>query len=137
MKLFWMLIRRGPISMSAAMLVFLFSLGAANAGVPQPINIDSSKGRLTGTLMWTGPSSFELRDMRLTDTSCDSQPVFFSASFNGHDGPQRANNSGCKSTTTFPTLKGGDTSPISALTINVCRATSVPECDKLLFAPVE
>lgn len=135
MKLFGMLIRRVPISVFAAMPILLLTLGVASAGVPQPINIDSSGGQLTGTLMWTGPGSFELRNMSLTDTTCDSQPVFFSVSFNGHDGPRHTNNSGCKSTTTFPTLKGADTPHISALTINVCRATSVPECDKLIFAP--
>jgi hypothetical protein len=136
MKLFCTLPLRIVISMAATMLVLLFTPAIASANISQPVSITASGGQLTGRLLWTGPNSFELRDMALTDTRCDAQPVFFSVSFNGHDGPWHTNTGGCASTTTFPTLKGADGFRIPTVTFNMCRGTSIPQCDKLVYAPV-
>ncbi|MGH8902997.1 MAG: hypothetical protein ACRDYA_15330 [Egibacteraceae bacterium] len=133
MGLFRMLFRRMAISAVVAMLMLMFCPGIASASVFQAVDLEAPGGQLTGTLMWTGLYSFELHNMALMDTACDRQPLFFSVSYNGHTGPLHYNNSGCATTTSFPTLEGADTSEISSVTINVCRGVPALQCEKLVY----
>lgn len=89
-------------------------------------SISTPKGaKLTGKIVWHSSTSFELKDMKLTDTKCDSKSVYFYANYTtAWDYPKHYNKNGCNTTSTWKSLKGSFGQGLYSIGVNVCRSGS-------------
>jgi len=93
------------------------------------LSASTAGAKVTATVVWTSASTFELRDVKLSDTQCDGKQVFFHAIIPGFQYPNHFNKSGCNTTSTWSKLKGSS-SNIHAVWLEVCRDKTIDNCSQ-------
>ncbi|MEV2211417.1 hypothetical protein AB0H86_08085 [Streptomyces sp. NPDC050997] len=111
-----------------AAMVLGFTPGTANAADNDPRSASTTGASVSLTVDWTGSDSFTLRNVKLSDTSCDAHPVYFYVTVPGFQFPNHWNSSGCGTTTTWSSLPGSEDSGIHSLWVTVCRDTTFDNC---------
>jgi hypothetical protein len=124
--------RFSKLAVIAAVAALVTTLAATPASASDNQFLSASRTGVSGSLTvdWTGARSFVLKGAKLSDTACDSQPVYFRVVSSEYGlWPKHWNTSGCGTTVTFPDLPGSLASiDISNLWLEVCRDTWSPEC---------
>ncbi|SEE64819.1 hypothetical protein SAMN05216489_07583 [Streptomyces sp. 3213] len=122
--------KRGIAALVAGLAAVALGLtpGTANASDNQPLSASTTGASVSLTVDWTGSESFTLRNVKLSDTSCDAHPVFFYVTVPGFQFPNHWNTSGCGTTTTWSALPGSLDGGIHSLGVTVCRDTTFDNC---------
>ncbi|MER6464309.1 hypothetical protein ACWC4D_34895 [Streptomyces sp. NPDC001288] len=102
--------------------------GTASAADNDALSASTTGASASLTVDWTGSESFTLRNVKLSDTSCDAHPVFFHVSVPGFQFPNHFNSAGCGTTTTWGSMPGSLTGGIHSLWLTVCRDTTFDNC---------
>ncbi|MGW3283984.1 hypothetical protein ACWDR3_04965 [Streptomyces sp. NPDC001002] len=111
-----------------AATVLGFMPGTASAADNDVRSASTTGASVSLTVDWTGSESFTLRNVKLSDTSCDAHPVFFYVTVPGFQYPNHWNTSGCGSTATWSALPGSLEGGIHSLWVTVCRDTTLDNC---------
>ncbi|MCG7203034.1 MULTISPECIES: hypothetical protein [Streptomyces] len=122
--------KRGITAVAAglAAVALGFTPGTANAADNQPLSASTTGASVSLTVDWTGSESFTLRNVKLSDTSCDAHPVYFHVTAPGFQFPNHWNSSGCGTTSTWSSLSGSLEGGIHSLGVTVCRDTTFDNC---------
>ncbi|MEU2775233.1 hypothetical protein ABZ646_20400 [Streptomyces sp. NPDC007162] len=122
--------KRGITAVAAglAAVVLGFTPGTASAADNQPLSASTTGASVSLTVDWTGSESFTLRNVKLSDTSCDAHPVYFHVTAPGFQFPNHWNSSGCGTTSTWSSLSGSLVGGIHSLGVTVCRDTTFDNC---------
>jgi hypothetical protein len=111
-----------------AATVLGFTPGTASAADNDVRSASTTGASVSLTVDWTGSESFTLRNVKLSDTSCDAHPVFFYVTVPGFQYPNHWNTGGCGSTATWSALPGSLDGGIHSLWVTVCRDTTLDNC---------
>ncbi|MEU5307524.1 hypothetical protein AB0958_31210 [Streptomyces sp. NPDC006655] len=122
--------KRGITAVAAglAAVALGFTPGTAAAADNQPLSASTTGASVSLTVDWTGSESFTLRNVKLSDTSCDAHPVYFYVTAPGFQFPNHWNSSGCGTTSTWSSLSGSLVGGIHSLGVTVCRDTTFDNC---------
>lgn len=130
--------RRRILTLTTALLTSLVIIGSLAVQSAQASDNQYLKAARTGvaaslTVDWTGASSFVLRNARLRDNACDSQPVFFYVETSGFQFPKHFSHKGCQpqpdgSLLVFDPLPGSTSWEMQSLVLWACVDTLVARC---------
>ncbi|WP_059006674.1 hypothetical protein [Streptomyces specialis] len=105
----------------AAAATLAFPPGAAHAADGDVLTATATGARVTVKVDWHNATSFTLRNVVLSDTLCDDDPVYFYTKMSGFQWQSHSNNSGCGSNSALPDLPGSVSGGVPSIWVVVCR----------------
>lgn len=90
-----------------------------------PFNVSTTGVKVTGTINFTGSTSFQLLNVILYDTKCDASSAYFQAADQLSNYAVHQNGGGCGSSLKFGTLNGSASYSIAYLYIYVWTNSNI------------